>query len=479
MSSAALRLVVLLGVAEAAPRQTVEQRLLVSNAIGPAHEASRQAEAEVLALFDSDVLRKYLVLFDDGTRLQDWKAASLVSRFWAEIGTAELVHSFGDPLADKDANCGFDLSIEQGAAAAEFFNQWQLQALGMVPVDGANNAFTEWTETRIFGYPPFANVSRPDIATSTDRPFYAALNMYRGAGGNPQCGPVSVVLSRGYLEGELLGAPVDTGFFYGACADGQTAGKFGNVTLALCGAWGGNRTLGTPPHLSHLLLPYLRFYNETEALAGKDYPAYKLARLLTRLLSRRTYATAQPAPLPLNFVENTLGYFELNPLALIDFPSGVKMLIGMFELLWGTPAGDRLRTWAVSRGWPLVWAYNPSMSFFRCGPAGDLPSCVFPHDFAMGADTAAARLLDPWVLQRVAAGHNVTVPPATHDAIEHAWRSTNASTAGRAELDAAWAHLVGDEERVFAPLAVEPLFHGACADEECVGVRTRTQECVC
>ena len=475
----AMLVTLLAATATALPRQTAEQRKLVNKAVAPAREAAMFADPHVMHLFGTATLRKFLAELDDGTKLQDWSASSLVSRFWAELGAAELVHSFGDPLADADANCGFDLSIEQGAEAAEFYNQWQLQALAMVPVDAANNAFTEWSETNLFNYPPFANFSQPDLKTASDRPFYAALNMYRGSGGNPQCGPVSAVLSRRFLARQILAAPIDTGFFYGACADGSATGKLGNVTVARCNAWAGARTLGTPPYLSHLLLPYLRFYNESEPHAGASYPSYKLARLLTRLLSRRTYGTARPAPLPLSFVENTLGYFELNPLALIDFPQGVKLLVGMFELLWGSSAGERLREWAVSRGWPLVWAYNPAMSFFRCGPSGDAPSCIFPHDLAVGIDTAAVRLLDPWVLARVAAGRNLTITNDTERAVHTAWERTNSSRASRTELESAWTSLVRDEMNVFSPLAVEPVFFGACADEECVGVHVRGQHCVC
>lgn len=55
-----------------------------------------------------------------------------------------------------------------------------------MPVDPVNNVFTEWSETNLFGFPAFANVSAPDMATAESRPFYAALNMYRGSGGNPQ-----------------------------------------------------------------------------------------------------------------------------------------------------------------------------------------------------------------------------------------------------------------------------------------------------
>ena len=65
--------------------------------------------------------------------------------------------------------------------------------------------------------------------------------------------------------------------------------------------------------------------------------------------------------LRLGFAENALGYFELNPVVTVSFPAGVKMLIGMFELLWGTSQGMALRAWCKKRGWPLAWAYNPTM----------------------------------------------------------------------------------------------------------------------
>ena len=108
-----------------------------------------------------------------------------------------------------------------------------------------------------------------------------------------------------------------------------------------------------------------------------------------------------------------------------------------------------------------------------------MPSCVFPADLAAGLDTAAVRLLDPWVVRRVPAGHNITVSADTLDAMERAWRATNASRDTREELRVAWAQLVSDEARIFAPLAAEPVFYGACADEACVGVVVRSQRCVC
>ena len=168
-----------------------------------------------------------------------------------------------------------DLTVAMGRDAAVFYNQWQLQAMGDVPVDVANNPFTEWSETHLFGFPPFANVSAPDLETAADRPYYAAVNMYRGSGGNPQCGPVSAVLSRSFLSDQILAAPLDTGFFEGNCADGQATGHLGPVSMPRCHSWPeGSRTLGVPPHLDHLLEPYLFYWNETQAEVGTS--EYKL-----------------------------------------------------------------------------------------------------------------------------------------------------------------------------------------------------------
>ena len=58
-------------------------------------------------------------------------------------------------------------------------------------------------------------------------------------------------------------------------------------------------------------------------------------------------------------MESTLGYFELNPAVTIAYPGGVAMMVGAFDVLFGTAQGGRLRRWCVQRGWPLAWAHNP------------------------------------------------------------------------------------------------------------------------
>ena len=214
--------------------------------------------------------------------------------------------------------------------------RWLLQALRLLPVDPAQNVFSEAAEVKFFGFRPFGNLSQPDVPTATSRPVYAALNMFRNAAGNPQCGPVSAVLSRRYVGSQAVAAPVDTGLFYGTCGSGQQAGRVtpSSEICLRCDAWPSStgRPLGVPGMLTHLVAPFLRFFNATAAVAGPEhYPHYNLARLLLRLLSRQTYrqpaersrdpaATAVTNPLRLNFMENTWGYLELNPALTISQP---------------------------------------------------------------------------------------------------------------------------------------------------------------
>lgn len=75
-------------------------------------------------------MRRYLKQFNDGSNLHELPTEVLEDRFWHEIQTAELVHNFGSSGAT--ANCGFDLTIPMGVNSTQFWNQWQLQALGLV-----------------------------------------------------------------------------------------------------------------------------------------------------------------------------------------------------------------------------------------------------------------------------------------------------------------------------------------------------------
>ena len=512
--------------------QTPTQENVTLIAREEAEPASMAAQGEVHRLFDPPATRRYMEEMDDGSHLYRLPTATLVNMFWNEVSVAgvkihvfemmtyiyytycgassphysfrtcrltllfaflEVVHSFGEG-ASPTANCGFDMTIAVGERSKLFYNQWQLESLGIVPIDAENNVFMEWSEVNLFNYPPFRNTSDPDLPTSTDRPLYAALNMYRGSGGNPQCGPITAILNREYLQDDIICAPVDTGYFNGGCSQGQQVGQFGSVSMGVCDAWPSPYPLGAPSYLQHLLEPYVYFFNHSETVADDNYPYWNLARLTIRLLSRLTYlhdlrqaqeegdsregSSSQRAgdvPLRLNFVENTLGYMEHNPTVAIALPSGIKMMVGMFEVLWGTPLGQQLRVWCGKMGWPLAWAFNPSVSRFRCGPDGDAPGCEYPENFTMGMDTASARILDPAVLAQSSAGHNITVSEEERALFEKMW-SESREGVPQEGVHAAWLLL---NLSFRSSLGIEPLFYKSCESPSCVGVLVESQQCVC
>ena len=448
--------------------------------------------------------------FDDGSQLQKFSASELLDKIVAELSVAELVHSFGVGNG-KDGNCGMDVSLETGASQPYFYNQWLLQSLGLVPVDPDENKYAEGAEVNFWGFPPFANVSSPDVKTSADRPVYAALNMYRIAAGNPQCGPVAAVFSRGYVGSQAIASPVDTGNYFITCGKGETSGRVAGVYIN-CSAWkphGGQ--LGVPSSLVHLLPLYARFYNETSVAAGSTYAHFNLARLAVRLLSRRPSRraalasdakrdaeaatnTSGRAPLLLNFFEDTWGYLELNPAVTIAQPEGIKMMIGTFDNWFGTANGARLREWCIARNWPLAWAHDPIDSMWDCS-VNTTGGCQLPPKwtYSHGVSPSNARLLDPLVLRRVSHGFNSTGGAgyaAAEAAFAARWDEVNRTVPSRtpqptrrAELDRQWSQLLtGDTTSTGLAgslLAIEPLFAGACADEECVGVRVADQACVC
>uniref|UniRef100_A0A0G4GCV6 Uncharacterized protein n=1 Tax=Chromera velia CCMP2878 TaxID=1169474 RepID=A0A0G4GCV6_9ALVE len=474
---------------ESAAPQTPVQKQLIEEALEASRLLSDVAAPHVEELFSHPATQAFIVSMDPNLARES--PANLIRRFWAEIDAAEIVHAFGDGSSPA-ANCGFDLTTEIGRELDYFPNQWELQALKKMPVDPVNNRFMEWSETNIFHFPPFKNTSQPGLRRSLDRPVYAAVNMYRASGGNPQCGPITAVFSRRYIGNQLLSAPLDTGFFNGECRNGEATGAIQNKTIAICSAWPKPWPIGVPPFMNHFVEPYLRFFNATQPRAGPDfYPHFNLARLLVRLLG----STYRPAPPPgpvvrgapigppkgalgLNFLENTLGYFELNPAVRLRFADGIVLLIAMFELLWGSPAGRDLLAWCEERGWPLAWAHNPVPSYWRCGPAGEGPECSVPDDLAADGDAANVRLLDPRVLTSVPAGHNVTVPSAVSAAFVASWEGLDVSRApSRSVVAAAWDELVASS---WQAVGIEPVFAGAC-NGDCAGVLVGREErhCVC
>jgi hypothetical protein len=110
-------------------------------------------------------------------------------------------------------------------------------------------------------------------------------------------------------------------------------------------------------------------------------------------------------------------------------------------------------------------------------------TCTSPRD------TVAQRLLDPHVLLKVPEGHNSTKDRnfgAASTAVASAWTTAQQAASPRmlpfpsrlVLLDRLWEQLTRKVD--CSSLMIEPLFAGACADEQaCIGVRTLDGKCVC
>ena len=247
----------------------------------------------------------------------------------------------------------------------------------------------------------------------------------------------------------------------GSCASGRGNPMTADVD---CAGWP-DRTLGTMDHHLHILLANVRTWNQTS-------PAVSLAKVLARVVA--------PEANPIT-PQQIFQYWEANIVGAPLYPDGVKMLIGNFAELFGTPLGSQLQAWCESRGWPLVWALGT-------GTGGD--------GMGMGGQQTAAlyfnRSLDPLVL--AAAGTNISLPSDAAAAFQDLWRAVETARAqappppppspghppsrGGPVLPLpavmkAWAALP-------AALGVESLSARACsAGAQCVGVRTVDRDCVC
>ena len=138
---------------------------------------------------------------------------------------------------------------------------------------------------------------------------------------------------------------------------------------------------------------------------------------------------------------------------------------------------------------PFLFARGDELIDDNLRTIREVAELALPHNQRVLRDAVAQRILDPKVLTKVPEGHNSSADlgfaaaatdfAATWQSAHGVWSTPSLPFTRRtALLDKLWAKLAGQVAR--SGLAVEPLFGGACADEDaCVAVRVADGKCVC
>lgn len=249
------------------------------------------------------------------------------------------------------------------------------------------------------------------------------------------------------------------------------------VNAANCSQWPRPTTAtlapftGTLAHFDHLILPSAMWWNGSVTTTWQQ----NLVGLFSRMFLAWPHSVNQSGSgwsgsdfTPSNSIENFWEAEAVGARFGTNRTNGdVKMVLGIFGVLFGTPEGALLRTWCVQRGWALVWALGEA----GAGGNGTSPNrtngvAVYPM---------SQRFLDP--VATGGAGHNLSLPLQKAQAVANTtWQSLQPGPARTMDtVVAAWVGLRG---RLQA-LQIEPLYGLSCGDLDCIGVAAISRDCVC
>ena len=210
-------------------------------------------------------------------------------------------------------------------------------------------------------------------------------------------GDVSAVFARKYISQSTVLSPVDTGFFQAYCINRQ-----GIPMLRLscnCSAMTAFKELGTFQHNLHLFLHNQDFWESGGLLHS-------------------TIQRLEP-PWGSNPVSGSsfLKYFEGARLGKLAYPTAIRFLIGSFPVLFGTPLGVSLQTWALNRGWVLVWSLGPNDKRLLHPTTGfDFGPVLQNLDFKVNQ-----RILDPVVLAKTTATSSLKLDSSVVQKFRKLW----------------------------------------------------------
>jgi hypothetical protein len=440
-------------------------------------------------------------------------ASRLLERLERELAANEVLHSFDASVATLLArgvcsNCAdTDLTVE--CKAKYLHNVWELPLLGdrctPPPINNSLRPQAEacGTEDWLLGcdlaetdafcqpnhtlcFPPFSSQrsgvnhqTKPlrwpaSWAEAIERPVYHSSNFHRSPGPVSQFGSVTFVMNRSLVDPLSFVFPVDSGDFEGFCSK-KNAFEGSDSRSVHCAAYDGE--MGAPGALSHSVLAWAGYLNKTAGT--KDAVSYNLANLIAGLTLPWNH-TGRPVasfvPTANRDYDQEEWYWEQNTVGPLPYPQAVTMVVASYAELFGSRQGAALRQLCTRWGWPLAWALGQPPSQHGGENGGWM---------ATNVNRSVARLLDPVVLRRSPAGHNLSAAvEAAEPAFADAWTKvaqSNENATGWTESGDDWDALVLGVMGSGGSLAVEPLRAGQCEGQHtgrCVGV-SGAGNCVC
>jgi len=430
------------------PEVTDIHRSVIAKTAAQAKGWSAAARPLVLEAMEGADFRYFLSQYS--TELAALPSPELLGRLEEATRVAEIVHNVDAVGAGHNDDNYTTLD------APFFLNLWQLPLLGLRPKSepGPEGG----AEVTLLGFPAFKNNSAITWEEASSRVLYGAHELARIDCGNPLFGDLSLVFNTTHIKDYTIYSGADTGMFDMTCLGQSHHHSWGHsLNCSGYGTW----QLGTYEDNLHLLLPNTRFFNESSVVAdahGRSYAARNLALRFARGILRWGEHTHN-----LTSEELTPGtYYEADPAMNVRFPTGVKALIASASL-FGSSAGDAVRSLAVRNGWVLFWA-----------PGLNKSSSPSHHGLNVKDGPFNTRLVDPYVLAQIPAGANSTAGDAFAAAAK-AFAGEWGKGLGRVSFFNLWTQLGARS----SPLSVEPLFPGACARSDCAGVRTMDDACIC
>ncbi|KAL1496342.1 hypothetical protein AB1Y20_016298 [Prymnesium parvum] len=438
--------------------------------------ASAEATAPLLALLDAPALRARL--HRCCPRQANWTAPQLLRALLEHLEAAELIHTFDGSF---DTTASVEIALYN---ATEYFpHQWQLRYLGWSePLSTYYRPNPEAVnEEGIFRLPAFPDEHDVpnSFQTASGRLLYCTLNMMRIDTGNRAVGygNVTAVLAPAYWADAVAATPADSGF-YGLCCNASLRRLFNYshyhfCSLALTGhpsTWDPAPYCNSTPyltvpgvrrHMNHVLLGNDRAFG---AVSGDS----TIARMFERWYGEDAAAT--------NVTHGEVfRYIESNVLANVRYHDrGIKLLVGSFPALFGTPRGQLLQRWAARDGIALSWALGDG----RVSEANIIRDSGWSFNFSYAGDV---RILDAPSLDAPSPRRlNLTVGTAAAAAFRKAWRAVGAARDASGGVDAATLRAAWEELRGALPevMVVGLPTPRACDWSVCVGL-SASGTCVC